>query len=669
MPSSNPSKDHQPVFSLATTYDEYGSGRSLVVTFKVVEKVSSTPHVTRFKFAGSLTSRPSAVPEGIALDAPLLNPGLPAHHSTQNNHLSRLTVGSGLNRTYLDRQSTNPTYLNKQSTTNAGYPPRPVLGSIADLDIIMDHCDFSANKYVRDCLEVLRVGAGLDNGKHVRRGPVEAWNYIYVEEGQRLTMPSPPKPATPSVVKQDKSLEPPLFLPPARSYWTSSELATACDPDHPRIFHIFWGGEFTTHPHMVILSFLFTQNLGLHLPSDAPASNVCRPQLWIWMQMGLAIDANPGPGAAQEMYESLRTNPWSAPFLHSRFKDVIKFKLWNTTEQLDNIRELKDEWRLTNLFNSAGHVYRIPEEDSSTTISKRDSELLKRMSSTSSQSRDQMRTILSDMARFVVCHRFGGVYLDADTLILRDWEELFGWKGAFAYRWSRLPKYNTAVLKLNKGSALGTFLIRTALRHKLDFHPMHAITNYLNDADLDGLLLRLPDALFDSPWLNTENYQRDRPPAPSYVNFEHFFDTPPSASAEAQALGFDGFFRGAFSYHWHNNWWRPFDATRNWPDLGPRFAQFEQTGRIQAREAAAAAAAASSHSKKSKSSSHAKKRASGSGSGSDASPRSPLPPANAGEDDAIDDKRDLDWSAILKRTFEAYIRGERPNMYGEWIEW
>ena len=33
------------------------------------------------------------------------------------------------------------------------------------------------------------------------------------------------------------------------------------------------------------------------------------------------------------------------------------------------------------------------------------------------------------------------------------------------------------------------------------------------------------------------------------------------------------------------------------------------------------------------------------------------------------DERDLDWSTALKRTFEAYIRGERPNMYGEWIRW
>lgn len=37
-------------------------------------------------------------------------------------------------------------------------------------------------------------------------------------------------------------------------------------------------------------------------------------------------------------------------------------------------------------------------------------------------------------------------------------------------------------------------------------------------------------------------------------SFEQFFDTPPTDSAAPQALGFDGFFRGAFSYHFHNFW-------------------------------------------------------------------------------------------------------------------
>jgi WD repeat and SOF domain-containing protein 1 len=34
-----------------------------------------------------------------------------------------------------------------------------------------------------------------------------------------------------------------------------------------------------------------------------------------------------------------------------------------------------------------------------------------------------------------------------------------------------------------------------------------------------------------------------------------------------------------------------------------------------------------------------------------------------------DDELDLSWSTVLKRTFEAYVRNERPNMYGEWLRW
>ena len=44
--------------------------------------------------------------------------------------------------------------------------------------------------------------------------------------------------------------------------------------------------------------------------------------------------------------------------------------------------------------------------------------------------------------------------MDADMVFLRIWEELWGWKGVFTYRWSRLEKHCTAVLHLNKGSAL-----------------------------------------------------------------------------------------------------------------------------------------------------------------------------------------------------------------------
>ncbi len=83
--------------------------------------------------------------------------------------------------------------------------------------------------------------------------------------------------------------------------------------------------------------------------------------------------------------------------------------------------------------------------------------------------------------------------------------------------------------------------------------------------------------------------------------------------------------------------WQPFDATRNWPDLGPRFINGERIARSQADAKQAVQTA-------------------------DRSTEFP-------EDVVADDKRDLDWSMVVKRTFEAYIRGETPNMYGEWLKW
>ena len=121
--------------------------------------------------------------------------------------------------------------------------------------------------------------------------------------------------------------------------------------------------------------------------------------------------------------------------------------------------------------------------------------------------------VLSDTARWLLLHRYGGIYLDVDTLLLRDWEELWGYRGAFVYGWSRLPDYNTVILEVNKGGALGTFLLQTALRNGMYLHPM-TIWRYVGDAGLEWLLYQLPNALFDSEWLNTEFYKRDRPPTP-----------------------------------------------------------------------------------------------------------------------------------------------------------
>ncbi|KAI0652142.1 hypothetical protein C8Q79DRAFT_897307 [Trametes meyenii] len=580
-----------------------------------------------------------AIPPEIGFTTPLNNPALPStltppkYPTASDGGIVTYTVGTGAGRIYPEVKNRPP---------ESGHPPRPIPGSVADLDRILEHCDFETGKYVRDCHELLRLGAALDNAARLRREDVDFLRYIYVHDGEgdhiiprsenTTTLDAPANPAPDRRASADWENDLPL---PPHSQYNIANRQSSCPDDDQRIFHMFWAGPFTDKPYMAMMAFLYTQNLGLHLDDPAAESNVCRPQLWLWVSRG-PVDAMSSTAADDEMYEELRNNPWAAPFLHPRFKDVIKFKLWNTTEQLDSIDELREDWR------------RLGDKLLSTHGSDPEKEAKKKLGSNIAldgkptetfQTYNKLPVILSDMVRFVLCHRYGGIYLDVDMLFLRDWEELWGWPGAFSYRWSHEDRYNTAVLRLRRGSALGTFLLRTALRNGFNFHPI-PVSRYLKEAKMDKLLFRIPDALFDPAWLNTDHrkpfpwsrteyLQRDRPPQPFFTDFDNFFNTPPQMSGAPSVIGFDGFFRGAYLYHYHNEWWKPFDAARFWPDLGPRFADAEKMGR---------AAAANKT-------------------------------ANYQVGIVPHDKRDLDWATVLKRTFEAYIRGERPNMYGEWIHW
>ncbi|KAI0375296.1 hypothetical protein BV20DRAFT_960400 [Pilatotrama ljubarskyi] len=578
------------------------------------------------------SSRP--IPTDIGFTTPPSNPALPSSAALKSPTASdggivTYTVGTGAERIYPEIKNRLPEF---------GHPPRPIPGSVADLDIILENCDFDTGKYVRDCHEFLRLGAGLDSHARLRREDLEFLRYIYVldGEGDHITRRDENTTASldpPPHKRASTDWEHDLPLPSHSQYNTGNRQSSPCAEDDPRIFHMFWAGPFTDKPYMAMMAFLFTQNLGLHLENPASENNVCRPQLWLWVSRGPA-DTMPSSTAYDEMLEELRNNPWASPFLHPRFKGIIEFHLWNTTEQLDNIDELRDDWRRLGdklLSSQDADVEKEAQKQVGSSVA------LDGKTKETHATYNKLPVILSDLVRFVLCHRYGGVYLDVDMLFLRDWEELWGWPGAFSYRWSHEDRYNTAVLRLRRGSALGTFLLRTALRNGFDFHPI-TVTQYLKEAHMERLLFRVPDALFDPAWLNTDHrkprpwssieyLQRDRPAQPFFTDFDNFFNTPPEMSGAPSVVGFDSFFRGAFLYHYHNEWWKPFDTARFWPDLGPRFAESEKMGR---------AAVANK---------------------STAYPIGIIP----------NDKRDLDWATVLKRTFEAYIRGERPNMYGEWI--
>jgi hypothetical protein len=83
------------------------------------------------------------VPEQIGLPSMPFNPAVPlsevppARYRPLPGPFKTATIGVGPKRVYLDIQSQPP---------NLAYPPRPVPGSLADLDIVMKHCDFSQQK-------------------------------------------------------------------------------------------------------------------------------------------------------------------------------------------------------------------------------------------------------------------------------------------------------------------------------------------------------------------------------------------------------------------------------------------------------------------------------------------------------------------------------------------
>jgi WD repeat and SOF domain-containing protein 1 len=90
--------------------------------------------------AGSIEQRLACVvPEQLRLKAIPDNPALPPRRTSlpSQGQYATETRGTGAKRIYLDIQS---------APENIAYPPRPVPGSVADFDVIMDHCDFSEKK-------------------------------------------------------------------------------------------------------------------------------------------------------------------------------------------------------------------------------------------------------------------------------------------------------------------------------------------------------------------------------------------------------------------------------------------------------------------------------------------------------------------------------------------
>lgn len=71
----------------------------------------------------------------------------------------------------------------------------------------------------------------------------------------------------------------------------------------------------------------------------------------------------------------------------------------------------------------------------------------------------------SDLLRILLLHKFGGVWVDTDTILLRDLRPLVEFFGEFGGKFAMNQKFNNAILSLRKGSALSSSMIEMACQY------------------------------------------------------------------------------------------------------------------------------------------------------------------------------------------------------------
>lgn len=156
----------------------------------------------------------------------------------------------------------------------------------------------------------------------------------------------------------------------------------------------------------------------------------------------------------------------------------------------------------------------------------------------------------TDMFRWIILNIYGGVYTDADTLLLRDLREIKinNWSSS----WGRANISNCAegcIIKLEKGSNVYEQMY---LNNPNNSQCFLLIQNDLPQAynfNYENLIFTpLPCAFFDMVWNDYDNNDLE---FLTLNNFDHFFQK------TDKEINIDNFFKGCFGYHWHGRWNMP----------------------------------------------------------------------------------------------------------------
>jgi len=139
-----------------------------------------------------------------------------------------------------------------------------------------------------------------------------------------------------------------------------------------------------------------------------------------------------------------------------------------------------------------------------------------------------------DLFRVLVLYKYGGVYADMDTVLLRTLGVFLDQE--FLYQWDNFDdKYAPALLRLRHGSEFA----RELMQGLIEIPP--GKYNWGRENVRRAIERGRTIAVFPSPFFNTE-WQAE-------PGFEPFKKS--ASSAE--------FYDGAFAWHWHNKWEEPIE--------------------------------------------------------------------------------------------------------------
>lgn len=432
--------------------------------------------------------------------------------------------------------------------------PRPLADTIANVSMLLGHCNEVPN------------GSGVDDVvnclSYLSTSPAE---YLVSPHGNNMNLMGSGQ----RISNKLKDIAHYAHFPAVENVAPAFEKKCA-GPTYP--FHAYWTGAATWRFELFVKGYLYSQNLDCS-------------ELWIW------LDSDIDDQAVERM---LYHDPLFQRFRSLVDSGIIVLKSWSFPDRIP----------LPKGNNGiADSLYAPSSLDKDSEIAVADG-VIQDLDGllwlvTNAMHSAFSPVAVSDAVRFIVLHLHGGVYLDMDVLLLRDLRPLLlpdpttRQQRAFAEQWvERCPAsdYNTAVISLPANSSLSSYLLRGGLRMGMNFHPKVIGRMMWKDGRNEELAM-LHNAVFDPLVTNLRRKGKQACTVPCHKNFQSSFMgvvdepenewsnfIPQNRSSSDRTVTIqtsqdpmnnrtmENFFRGAFAYHIHNQWWK-YPDPRSWMDV------------------------------------------------------------------------------------------------------